>query len=449
LLPRASTRHEFSKTVRVTNFMSAPPVRPRHDGVRYLYMLAAFVIIVAGIRAAESILNPVLLAVFLSVICAPAYFALLQRGISQWLSLLIIAGGLSAVAVMLLAVVMQSLSSFTANQQRHQQQIPERLAELRDWMETWLPDMTDENATADTDSPSTDEDIAAAGSEIDDGPSSASTTRPDLSVDPQLDEMPREPARPGEPSELATQAAESTENGMSPPDVSTTLMDQIYDQFNPGTIISFAVRLAGSLQNLLRNTVLIVLTVVFILLEAGSFEAKLSRAFPQRDDTTEQAAQMVHSVQRYMAIKTVISIFTAILIGSWLKLFGVSYIWLWVLLTFLLNFIPNIGSIVAAVPAVVIAWLEFGILPALGCSVGYIVVNVVIGNFLEPRFMGQNLGLSPLVIFCSMVFWGWALGPVGMLLSVPLTMAVHIVLNGFDDTQWIATLMGGRTPNKQ
>jgi len=115
----------------------------------------------------------------------------------------------------------------------------------------------------------------------------------------------------------------------------------------------------------------------------------------------------------------------------------------WALLAFLLNFIPNIGSIIAAIPALLIAWLELTTLSAIGCAIGYIAVNVGIGNILEPRLMGRSLGLSPLVVFCSMIFWGWVLGPVGMLLSVPLTMTVHIVLNGFDDTRWIATIMGG------
>jgi AI-2 transport protein TqsA len=145
-----------------------------------------------------------------------------------------------------------------------------------------------------------------------------------------------------------------------------------------------------------------------------------------------------------MAIKTAASVVTAVLIGLWLRIFEVPYLPLWMLLAFLLNFIPNIGSIIAAIPAVLIAWLELGTMPAVGCAVGYIVVNVVIGNFLEPRFMGRHLGLSPLVIFCSMMFWGWVLGPIGMLLSIPLTMTVHLVLNGFDDTRWIATLMGGQ-----
>ncbi|MCH2213378.1 MAG: AI-2E family transporter [Fuerstiella sp.] len=375
------------------------PPADRYDGARYLYLLAAFIVVVAGIRAAESILNPLLLAVFLSVMCAPVYLGLLRRGVSQWLSLVIVAGGLSAVGFLLLAVVMQSISGFNGNQERYRQQIPERKEELRRWITAWSVEPREPD------------------------PESHRESEPDDSEDAALRTLPAEE--------------------------SPTWLDQIYDQFDVSTVISLVVRLVGSIQSLLSNVLLILLTAVFILLEAGSFTEKLSRAFPQRAGTTEQAAQMIRSVQRYIAIKTVISIATAMLIGIWLKLFDVSYISLWVLLAFLFNFIPNIGSIIAAVPAVLIAWLELGVQPAAGCAIGYVIVNVAIGNLLEPRLMGERLGLSPLVIFCSMVFWGWVLGPVGMLLSVPLTMTLHIVLDCFDDTRWIATLMGGRIRSDQ
>lgn len=444
--------------------MSGPAMPSRREGVSYLYMLAAFVVVVAGMRAAEPILNPLLLAVFLSVICAPGYLWLLRRGLSQWISLLIVAGTLSAVVVVLLGVVMQSISSFTTKQAHYQEQIPLRLNELKDDVMGWLPDMSSSKKpvvdpeedsvnggeAADSDSEPT-EDVSSEHS-----PDATSADDNDEAAEPENVEADQVVEVTGNVEDAEDAAAKDPEDPELEPAVhepppeeeplsfTDQLYQQIQDQFNPSTVLSLAGRLAGSLRNLLSNALLIMLTVVFILLEVGSFREKLNHAFERSGETTRQAEQMVHSMQRYMAIKTVVSLVTAVLIGFWLRIFDVPFIALWMLLAFLLNFIPNIGSIIAAIPAVLIAWLEFGITPALGCAVGYVFVNVVIGNLVEPRLMGRDLGLSPLVIFCSMIFWGWVLGPVGMLLSVPLTMVVHIMLSDFDDTRWIATLMGGR-----
>ena len=121
---------------------------------------------------------------------------------------------------------------------------------------------------------------------------------------------------------------------------------------------------------------------------------------------------------------------------------------LWGLLAFLLNFIPSIGSILAAIPAVLTALVQFGPGKAIATALGFIAVNIVIGSLTEPRFMGRELGLSTLVVFLSLVFWGWVLGPVGMLLSVPLTMVLKIALGASEDTRWISTMLGpdpGRT----
>ena len=108
----------------------------------------------------------------------------------------------------------------------------------------------------------------------------------------------------------------------------------------------------------------------------------------------------------------------------------------------MLNYVPNIGSIIAAIPAVLLSFIQLDMVHALFAALGYAVVNVVIGSIIEPRVMGRGMGLSTLVVFLSLVFWGWVLGPVGMLLSVPLTMILKIALEHNEDTQWIAVLLG-------
>ena len=137
-----------------------------------------------------------------------------------------------------------------------------------------------------------------------------------------------------------------------------------------------------------------------------------------------------------------VSLATGVLISLWLFILGVDFPLLWGLLAFLLNFIPNIGSIIAAVPAVLLATIQLGWLHALGTGLGFLAVNIVMGSVVEPKFMGRGLGLSTLVVFLSLIFWGWVLGPVGMLLSVPLTITVKLALDSNEDTRWMAILLG-------
>jgi predicted PurR-regulated permease PerM len=120
----------------------------------------------------------------------------------------------------------------------------------------------------------------------------------------------------------------------------------------------------------------------------------------------------------------------------------VDYPVLWGVLAFLLNYVPNIGSILAGIPAVLLGFLQHGSLTALVLISGYAGVNIVMGNLIEPRFMGRGLGLSTLIVFLSLIFWGWVLGPVGMLLSIPLTMIVKIALESNKDTAWISVILG-------
>jgi AI-2 transport protein TqsA len=158
---------------------------------------------------------------------------------------------------------------------------------------------------------------------------------------------------------------------------------------------------------------------MFILLEASSFPQKIQAAFPDPEKTVGQFRTFVESVNRYLAIKSVFSLATGIGVWLWLSVLGVDFAPTWGMVAFFLNFVPNIGSIIAAIPAVLLALIQLGVPSALLAILGYAVVNVVFGNILEPRFMGAGVGLSTLVVFISLIFWGWVLGTIGMVLSVP------------------------------
>jgi predicted PurR-regulated permease PerM len=147
-------------------------------------------------------------------------------------------------------------------------------------------------------------------------------------------------------------------------------------------------------------------------------------------------------MNKYISIKTIVSIITGLLIYLSLSFIGLDHAIMWALIAFFLNYIPNIGSIIASIPAIIIALIQLNIYYALLVALIYLIINIVMGSIIEPRYLGKELGLSTLIIFLSLIFWGWLLGPVGMLLSVPLTMIMKIALESNDDTRWISILLG-------
>jgi len=206
--------------------------------------------------------------------------------------------------------------------------------------------------------------------------------------------------------------------------------------------------LLTQMGNILTKGFLIYLTTIFILLEASILPGKIKAAMTNNAGAFDNMAGIADDVKKYLAMKTAISFGTGVLITVWLIMLDVKYPVVWGLTAFLLNFVPNIGSIIAAVPPCILAFLqpELGLGTLALTALGFLLVNVVIGNFIEPRLMGQRLGLSTLVVFLSLVFWGWVLGPVGMLLSVPLTMAVKIALQSHPDTRKLAILLDSQKP---
>jgi AI-2 transport protein TqsA len=213
------------------------------------------------------------------------------------------------------------------------------------------------------------------------------------------------------------------------------------DYVSPRKVMDLVYLTLSLVMGLFTHMLLIFLTVLFIMIEAAGFPGKLQAAFPDPEKTLGHFRAITASVNQYMGVKALFSLATGLSIWILLTLLGVDFAGTWGLLAFFLNFIPSIGSIIAAVPAILLALLQLGLPTALLTLLGYLVVNVLFGNFLEPRFMGRRLGLSTLVVFLSLLFWGWVLGPVGMVLSVPLTMIAKIALAANEDTRWLAVLL--------
>lgn len=215
---------------------------------------------------------------------------------------------------------------------------------------------------------------------------------------------------------------------------------------NPGAVMSWTARLLSGLGSALSNIVLVLLTMTFILFEASSFPVKLRAVLGDPRQVFPQFTKFVYDIERYVVIKTAISLATGILMGTWLSILGVDFPVLWGFLAFLLNYVPNVGSTIAAVPAVLFAVIQLGVIRAVMAAAGYMVVNFVLDNVIETKLMGRRLSLSTLVVFLSLMFWGSLLGPVGMVLCIPLTMTLKFACENNRDTRWIAVLLGPEAP---
>ena len=225
--------------------------------------------------------------------------------------------------------------------------------------------------------------------------------------------------------------------------------DFVDDWLNPGAARKVLEDAGKGLLYIFANAFLVLILVGFMLAEASHFRTKVQTAFPDSTTVSGRITEVIANIWRYLAIKTVISIATGVTAALLLWLLGVEYPLLWGFLAFCLNYIPNVGSFIASIPPIALAALDLGWASAAGVAVGYLIINNVYGSLMEPRLQGQGLGLSPLVVLISLLFWHFVLGIVGALLSAPLTMAVKIACEANPETEWIAVMLGGKVKSSR
>lgn len=222
---------------------------------------------------------------------------------------------------------------------------------------------------------------------------------------------------------------------------------QIADVLHPERLLELSMNFLGGLVGAVSNTALVLLTMMFVLLEVTTFPKKMRAVLDNPADDLGHWRSMLLEIQRYLAIKTVISMITGTTATLLLWVLGVDFPLLWGMVAFLLNYIPTVGSIIASIPATLIALVQpdLGIGTAALVLFGYLVINTVFGSIIEPQLMGRRLGISPLVVFMSLAFWVWVWGPLGGLLSVPLTIVVRLVLERSEELHWVSVLLGSST----
>lgn len=228
----------------------------------------------------------------------------------------------------------------------------------------------------------------------------------------------------------------------------TLSADAVVKYVDPGATMNLVTRLLSYLSGAMTSIFLLLMTVVFMLFEVKVLPFKLRQALDKPSEGMAVIQRALKGVTHYLVIKTAISLATGLIVWGFLTWVGVRFAFIWGMMAFLLNYIPNIGSVIAAIPPLIQALLFNSFADAVVVAGGYILINLIIGNMLEPRIMGRGLGLSTLVVFLSLIFWGWLMGPVGMLLSVPLTIIARITLETMDGGHKVAVILGDGRPVK-
>ena len=363
-----------------------------------MMVLAAFVIVVAGMKAASSIVVPILAAIFVAVISLPPTAMLVRMGLRRWLATLTVFFVVMLFGLAAAAIFTTTATALAAEIPQYQELLQLKIDSAVEWLEARGLKL---------------------GGDVDPAASTA---------------------------EAATET--SSEGGVDIGGSTAMGVAQISQLTDLDVLFPYIQRTLNTLVGLLQDTVFVLLTVVFILMEATAIPTKV-RMIASRsagEDTLERWRHVLSDLQGYLVVKTFTSAATGLIAGVGCWMLGLPYAVVFGLIAFVLNYVPSLGSIIAAIPPILVALVVEGAGTAAGVSVLYLAINIGIGSLTEPRIMGRRMGLSPLVVFLSLVFWGFILGPVGMFLSVPLTMIVKILLEGTEDLSWIAVVLGPGDP---
>ena len=329
-----------------------------------LVRLAALCVVVAGLKAAEPVFIPMLLAFFLAVLSYPMQAKLMRWGVRPMLALSATVGAVLAMIIAFGLLINRAVVGLLNSVPVYQDRL---IAKAQNWLEL----------------------ASARGIELSDW-----------------------------------------------------LAPETFDLSNyldlAGDIVGGTVRGVASLASLIFMTVV---ALIFMLAEAYGLEDKLRVAFGDRRELISHVAGITRSTQRYVGVKTLVSALTGITVVMWTAALGIEFPLVWGVVAFFMHYIPTFGAFLAAFPTILVALAQYGWGRAFGVALGYLVIGSILGNIVEPALMGRRIGLSPLAVLVALVFWGWLWGPIGALLSVPVTMILKISLEYSTDFKWLTVLL--------
>ncbi|MGL6225271.1 MAG: AI-2E family transporter [Thermoguttaceae bacterium] len=425
---------------------------------RSLIVLASVVVILAGMKAAQGIVAPFCLAVFFAVVLIPPLRWLQSKGFSEISSFLIVSFSVVICGFLLSWMFVQSVNQFVQKTPEYRQKLDETFREVDVFLnkygfnlfESALPPILRHNSSKVSDNQGLEQQGLDSQTldkqglhqpELDKPESSNKVVAQPVSTE-KLD-LPDSGEERALSNLVADRSPNADNHAQQTDDVSGVLLHipQLSEPLSTVSILRYVQWFAAELGQILSFALIVLLMVVFMVLEASRMPKKLVLAFGTQGITNEHLQRISEKIWRYMIIKTIISAFVGLMTTIFLWIMGIEYAILWGLCGFFMNYIPNIGSIIASLPPIALAFFDYGFVSAVIVSTGLILINWIMGYYFEPKLLGDGLGISPLIVLLSLIFWGWLFGPIGMFLSAPLTIVVKIILDSFEETRWVSVLM--------
>ncbi|MDF1861978.1 MAG: AI-2E family transporter [Verrucomicrobiales bacterium] len=403
------------------------------SGLRVLLAAACVIVVLTGLKLAAELFIPIILGLFLALLSMPILNWLDRRGLPRPLAVLatvlidlLILGGIVFLASGVVNDFQDKSDDYTKLLRKQAQDFSRTMdSQINRLEEFWA----DAGATI-------------GGQEGDESEGA--------SVDPEISTN-EKPVDPDEvPPVVKIESGQPEEAGDSvfglDSEITFSKLFELY--FDENRVLGFVgqIDIVNRFTSLATTAFFAMIIMIFVLTESGSYTHKVRDVLHVSGPDLRRFQSISQDIQKYLAIKTAVSGATGILAMIACVAFRVDFPLLWGLVAFLLNYVPAIGSIMAGIPPVILALILHGFWPAIGVLACFLVINVAIGNFIEPMLLGERFGISTVIVILSVLVWGYIWGPVGMLLAVPLTMLVKVMLDNSSDFRWISALMGKGMP---
>lgn len=388
------------------------------SGIRVLLSLASVIVVVAGLKSAAELFIPIMLGFFLALLSLPILNWLDRRGFPRPLAVLTTV----FVDLLILGFIVFLAFSVLGDFQKKTKGYAEL---LRDRAATFSVEM--------------DQQFQRFGDFWAQTTEGEGITGEESIVDPEGKMVPKS---------VEKKVAEAGGGKAAPEQKfnlgSLSFKDLVDDYFDTNRAVEFIGQfdVVSRFTTLATQSFFALIVMIFVLVESGSYAHKVRDVVNVMGPDLSRFQNTSQDIQKYLGIKTAVSFATGLLATLVCVIFRVEFPLLWGLVAFLFNYVPAIGSIVAAVPPTLLALISHGFWWAAGVLALYLIINVAIGNFLEPMLLGDRFGISTVIVILSVLFWGFVWGPVGMLLAVPLTMMVKVMLDNSSDLRWISAFMG-------